>query len=51
MSLSGKILKSPRTFWVLLAAAASLPLIANLVEFPYLVRVGGVVGLFMLLAL
>jgi branched-chain amino acid transport system permease protein len=38
-------------FWVLTAAAAALPLAADLVEFPYLVRVGGVVGLFMLLAL
>jgi branched-chain amino acid transport system permease protein len=51
MSVAGKILKSPKTFWVLAAAAACLPIIANLVEFPYLVRVGGVVGLFMLLAL
>ena len=51
MSLTGKILKSQRTFWVLVAFAAVLPLVANLVEFPYLVRVGGVVGLFMLLAL
>ena len=51
MSAAGKLLKSRWTPWVLAAAAASLPLVANLVEFPYLVRVGGVVGLFMLLAL
>jgi branched-chain amino acid transport system permease protein len=39
------------TGWVLVAAAAALPFLAFAVEFPYLVRVGGVVGLFMLLAL
>src|SRR5580692_11533337 len=48
---TAKLLKSRWTPWALAAAAACLPLIANLVEFPYLVRVGGVVGLFMLLAL
>jgi branched-chain amino acid transport system permease protein len=46
-----KVLKSKGTYWALVAAAACLPLVANLVEFPYLVRVGGVVGMFMLLAL
>ena len=49
--MSGKLLKPRWSFGVFVAAAAFLPLIANLVEFPYLVRVGGVVGLFMLLAL
>jgi branched-chain amino acid transport system permease protein len=51
MSPASKLLKSRGTFWVLLAAALCLPLIANLVEFPYLVRIGGVVGLYMLLSL
>lgn len=42
-----------RLRWTLvaLAAAALLPVMANAFHFPYLVRVGGVVGLFMLLAL
>jgi len=46
-----RLLRSRWTFWVLVAAALCLPLVANIVEFPYLVRVGGVVGLFMLLSL
>ena len=51
MSRTAKVLNWRGTAWVLLAAAACLPLLANIVEFPYLVRVGGVIGLFMLLAL
>ena len=51
MSRAAKVLKSRWTPWLAVAAALCLPLIGNLVEFPYLVRVGGVVGLFMLLAL
>lgn len=44
--------KALRASWLpWLAAAALLPVVAGLVEFPYLVRVGGVVGLFMLLGL
>ena len=43
--------RSPWTARVLVAAAVALPWISRAVEFPYLVRVGGVVGLFMLLAL
>lgn len=46
-----KLLRARWAPWALLAAAACLPLLAELVEFPYLVRVGGVVGLFMLLGL
>ena len=49
--MTRRLLGSRATFWGLAAAAACLPLIANLAEFPYLVRVGGVVGLFMILAL
>ena len=49
--MTAKPLKPRALFWILVAAAACLPLVANLVEFPYLVRVGGVVGLFMLLSL
>lgn len=37
--------------WILLAAALAVPFAAQAVEFPYLVRVGGVIGLFMLLGL
>jgi branched-chain amino acid transport system permease protein len=48
---AAKLLKARGTFWALVCAAACLPLVASLVEFPYLVRVGGVVGLFMLLGL
>ncbi|MDE2143304.1 MAG: branched-chain amino acid ABC transporter permease [Elusimicrobia bacterium] len=46
-----RLLNARATYWVLAAAAFALPLVASAVEFPYLVRVGGVVGLFMLLAL
>ena len=49
--MTGKLLRSKRLFWGLALAAACLPALASLVEFPYLVRVGGVVGLFMLLGL
>lgn len=38
-------------FWVLLAAVAAFPFLAQAAGQPYLVRVGGVVGLFMLLGL
>lgn len=46
-----RLRRSPWTVRVLLLAALLLPLVAQAVEFPYLVRVGGVVGLFMLLGL
>lgn len=46
-----KLLDLKGATWVILAIAVALPWIAGAVEFPYLVRVGGVVGLFMLLAL
>jgi branched-chain amino acid transport system permease protein len=49
--VSSRKLGARGLFWILVAAAAALPVVANLVEFPYLVRVGGVVGLFMLLSL
>jgi len=49
--MTRRLLRARWTPWVLLAAAAALPWLAALVEFPYLVRVGGVVGLFMLLGL
>lgn len=39
------------TRWLLLAAALSLPFVARAVEFSFLTRVGGVVGLLMLLGL
>ncbi|MEK7390263.1 MAG: branched-chain amino acid ABC transporter permease [Elusimicrobiota bacterium] len=37
--------------WIALAAALLFPLIARALEAPYLVRVGGVVGLFMILGM
>lgn len=37
--------------WALLALAAAFPFVAAAAEAPYLVRVGGVIGLFMLLGL
>ncbi len=37
--------------WIALALAAAFPFIAQSLEMPYLVRVGGVVGLFMLLGM
>lgn len=46
-----RLLADRRALAVILALAAALPWIAHWVEFPYLVRVGGVVGLFMLLSL
>jgi branched-chain amino acid transport system permease protein len=46
-----KLLRARWTAWVLFAAAVALPFAAHAVEFPYLVRVGGIVGLFMLLSL
>jgi branched-chain amino acid transport system permease protein len=46
-----RILDSRWTNAVLVGAAIALPIVSRAVEFPYLVRVGGVVGLFMLLAL
>lgn len=46
-----KLLASRRLPWVLLAAAAAFPFIAHAAQAPYLVRVGGVIGLFMLLGL
>ncbi len=45
------LLHSRRTQWVLLAAALSLPFLARALEFSFLTRVGGVVGLLMLLSL
>ncbi len=46
-----KFLGSRRGLGAVLAAAVLLPFAAHVIGFPYLVRVGGVVGLFMLLAL
>ena len=46
-----KLLDSRWAPWAVLAAAAAFPLIALAVEQPYLVRVAGVIGLFMLLGL
>lgn len=46
-----RLLRSPSLPWIVFAAALALPFLARAVEFPYLVRVGGVVGLFMLLGL
>lgn len=43
--------RSRWTAWILVAAALALPFAAHAAEFPYLVRVGGIVGLFMLLGL
>lgn len=45
------LLRSRGTSWILIAAALALPFAAHAAEFPYLVRVGGIVGLFMLLGL
>lgn len=45
------IIQSRWTPWAVLALAVAFPFLAHAVELPYLVRVGGVVGLFMLLAL
>lgn len=46
-----KYLSSRWAAWAALAAAVTFPLLTNVVGLPYLVRVGGVVGLFMLLGL
>ncbi len=46
-----KLFDSKWTPWVLLAAAVVFPFVAHASESPYLVRVGGVIGLFMLLGL
>ena len=46
-----KILRSKWTPWIALALAAAFPWIVAAADAPYLVRVGGVVGLFMLLGM
>lgn len=46
-----KILNFRWTPWILLALAAIFPFVAGAMEANYLVRVGGVIGLFMLLGL
>lgn len=46
-----KILSWRWTPWVVLAAALAFPLLAHAFEQPYLVRVAGVIGLFMILGL
>ena len=46
-----KLLRSRWLPWLTLAAAAAFPFVARALEQPYLVRVAGVVGLFMLLGL
>jgi len=46
-----KLLRSRWTPWAALALAAIFPFIAGAIEANYLVRVGGVIGLFMLLGL
>ena len=46
-----KLLASRRLSWILLAAALCLPFLARALEFSFLTRVGGVVGLLMLLGL
>jgi branched-chain amino acid transport system permease protein len=45
------VLESRRAAYVLLAAALALPFLARALEFSFLTRVGGVVGLLMLLGL
>ena len=45
------LLRSAWAPWALLAAAAAFPFLAQAIGQPYLVRVAGVVGLFMLLGL
>lgn len=47
----GKLLRSRWTPWAVLALAAAFPFLAGALEANYLVRVGGVIGLFMLLGL
>ena len=46
-----KFLRAKWFPWVLLALAVVFPFVAHAAESPYLVRVGGVIGLFMLLGL
>jgi branched-chain amino acid transport system permease protein len=46
-----KLLNYKLTPWIVLVLAAAFPFIAYAVGLPYLVRVGGVIGLFMLLGL
>lgn len=46
-----KLLRSRWTPWVVLALAAAFPFVMGALEANYLVRVGGVIGLFMLLGL
>ncbi len=46
-----RVLESRRAAYVLLAAALALPFLARALEFSFLTRVGGVVGLLMLLGL
>jgi branched-chain amino acid transport system permease protein len=46
-----ELLRSRRAAWLLFAAALCLPFVARALEFSFLTRVGGVVGLLMLLAL
>ena len=46
-----KFLSRRRLAWAALVLAAAFPFVALALEMPYLVRVGGVVGLFMLLGL
>ena len=46
-----KLLRSRWLPWTVLALTAAFPFIAQALEMPYLVRVGGVVGLFMLLGM
>jgi|CXWL01.1.fsa_nt_gi branched-chain amino acid transport system permease protein len=46
-----KLLRSRWLPWTALALTAAFPFIAQALEMPYLVRVGGVVGLFMLLGM
>ena len=46
-----KILNYKWTPWIVLALAAAFPFVAGALEANYLVRVGGVIGLFMLLGL
>ncbi|MBI3288469.1 MAG: ABC transporter ATP-binding protein [Elusimicrobia bacterium] len=46
-----KLLRARWTPWVALALVAAFPFLAHAAQAPYLVRVGGVVGLFMLLGM
>ena len=46
-----RLLNSRWVLWAAIGCAAAFPLLAHVVGLPYLVRVGGVVGLFMILGL